>query len=118
MSTYAEIQEEIKQLQEKAEEQRKLEIETVISDINEKIALFNIKPQDLLFPDSSNQEVKAGSKQAKNKLPPKYRNKITGQEWSGKGRKPQWVKILEEKIKETKENDIEEVFKTPNLEGS
>ena len=100
MSTYAEIQEEIKQLQERAEEQRKLEIETVISDINEKIALFNIKPQDLLFPDSSNQEVKAGSKQAKNKLPPKYRNKLTGQEWSGVGRVPNWYKDATNEEKE------------------
>ena len=100
MSTYAEIQEEIKQLQERAEEQRKLEIETVISDINEKIALFNIKPQDLLFPDSSNQEMKVGSKQAKNKLPPKYRNKKTGQEWSGVGRVPNWYKNATNEEKE------------------
>lgn len=99
MSTYADIQDQIKQLQEKAEEQRKLEIETVISDINEKISLFNIKPQDLMFPDSSKQEVKAGSKQAKNKLPPKYRHRITGQEWSGIGRVPNWYKnaTIEEK---------------------
>jgi DNA-binding protein H-NS len=101
MSTYAEIQEEIKQLQERAEEQRKLEIETVISDINEKIALFNIKPKDLLFPDSSNQEVKLGSKQAKNKLPPKYRHRITGKEWCGIGRVPNWYKDATNEEKES-----------------
>jgi DNA-binding protein H-NS len=100
MPTYAEIQEQIKQLQAQAEQLRKDEIQAVISDINEKIALYNIKQHELKFPDSLKQEVKAGSKQPKNKLPPKYRNEETGEEWSGRGPKPKWLKKAEDEGKD------------------
>jgi hypothetical protein len=43
MSTYAEIQDKIKQLQVQAEQVRKDEIQSAISEINAKIALYNIK---------------------------------------------------------------------------
>ena len=60
-----------------------------ISDINTKISLSKVKPQDLKFPDCPESEVKADSIQPKVKLPAKYRNE-TGDEWSGLGRKPKW----------------------------
>lgn len=43
MSTYADIQDKIKELQVQAEQVRKDEIQSVISEINAKIALYNIK---------------------------------------------------------------------------
>ena len=100
MPTYAEIQEQIKHLQAQAEQLRQIEIQEAISDINSKIALYGIIQKDLTFPDSPEPQVKAGSKQPKNKLPPKYRNKETGEEWSGRGIQPKWLKnaITEGKI--------------------
>ncbi|MGZ5471662.1 MAG: H-NS histone family protein [Nitrososphaeraceae archaeon] len=112
MTTYAEIQEQIKQLQEQAEQIRKDEIQSVISDINSKIALYNIKQQELKFPDSLKPEVEEGSKQPKDKLPPKYRNEETGEEWSGRGPKPKWIKDAENEGKDIK------VFLINKLEGS
>jgi len=92
MPTYAEIQEQIKQLQAQAEQLRKDEIKAVISDINAKIALYNIKQHELKFPDSLKHEVEVGSIPPKAKLPPKYRNEETGEEWSGRGMQPKWLK--------------------------
>ena len=105
--TYAEIEDQIKQLQEQAqdkikelqvqaEKQREIELPDIIKDINAKISFYKIKPQDLKFPDYPEPEVKADSKQPKQpkqpkaKLPAKYRNEKTGDEWSGLGRKPKW----------------------------
>jgi len=105
--TYAEIEDQIKQLQEEAqdqikklqvqaEKQREIELPDIIKDINAKISFYKIKPQDLKFPDYPEPEVKADSKQPKQpkqpkaKLPAKYRNEKTGVEWSGLGRKPKW----------------------------
>jgi DNA-binding protein H-NS len=96
MPTYAEIQDQIKQLQEQAEQLRVIEIKTVISDLNSKIALYNIKQHELTFPDSHKLEVKADSKQPKNKLPSKYKDEETGAEWSGRGPKPKWIKNAED----------------------
>jgi DNA-binding protein H-NS len=92
MTTYSEIQEQIKKLQAEAERLRETEIKEIISDINSKITLYNIKQEDLTFPDSLTQEVEVDVKQPKIKLPPKYRNKETGEEWSGRGIKPKWLK--------------------------
>ena len=101
--TYAEIEDQIKQIQEQAqdkikqlqaqaEKQREIELPDIIKDINAKISFYKIKAEDLTFPDSPKSEVKAGSKQLKNKLPPLYKNKKTGAEWSGRGREPNWYK--------------------------
>ena len=78
-------------LQEEAEQLRKVEIQEVISGINSKISLYGIKQNELKFLDSLKPEMKADSKPPKNKLPPKYRNKETGQEWSGRGHEPKWL---------------------------
>ena len=112
MPTYAEIQDQIKQLEEQAKQIRKEEIKAVISDINAKIALYNIKQHELKFPGSLKHEAKADSKQPKNKLPPKYRNEETGEEWSGRGPMPKWIKREIGKGKHI--ND----FINHNLEGS
>lgn len=113
MSTYADIQDKIKELQVQAEQVRKDEIQSVISEINAKIALYNIKQQELKFPDSLKSKVKSDSKQPKDKLPPKYRNEETGDEWSGRGTKPGWIKKAENEGK-----DYKKLFTIHNLEGS
>jgi DNA-binding protein H-NS len=57
--------------------------------------------------------VKSDSKQPKDKLPPKYRNEETGDEWSGRGTKPGWIKKAENEGK-----DYKKLFTIHNLEGS
>lgn len=81
MATYAELKKQIESLTKQAEELRKAEIAKVIADIREKIASFGISAADLGF-----------SKSTKRKTADiKYRNKETGETWSGRGREPKWI---------------------------
>ncbi len=77
--TYVEIQEEIKKLQNLADEIRAREIANVIADIKAKIQLYGITEKDLGL----------GEKQKKAVSPPMY--KKGKQTWSGRGRQPKWV---------------------------
>lgn len=92
MATYSELQVQIKQLQAQAEKVRKEELQIVIDDIKSKIDLYGITAKDLGLSDSLKHEVKAEPKEPKKKLPAKYRNEETGEEWSGRGNKPKWLK--------------------------
>ena len=91
MQTYLELIDQIKDLNEKAEEQRKKEFNSVIADINEKIALYRIKEDDLKFPEINDIEQPSSENKTKTKLPPKYRNTETGEEWTGRGQPPKWI---------------------------
>jgi DNA-binding protein H-NS len=92
MATYLELQEQIKELQAQAEKVRKDELQAVISDIKSKISLYSITAKDLGFSDSQKQAVKPESIEPKKKLSAKYRNNETGDEWSGRGNQPKWLK--------------------------
>ncbi len=83
MTTYAELQEQIKQLQEQADKLRAEEIKSVIADIKSKIKLYDLNALQLGLLDIE--------KSPRAKAEVKYRNgDLT---WSGNawGRKPQWV---------------------------
>lgn len=84
MSTYKEIQDQIKQLQKQAEELRKKEIGSAINQIKSIMDEYGITIADL---------GKAGKKTIREKktISPKYRNPETGETWSGRGKPPKWI---------------------------
>ncbi len=85
MSRYKELQEQIAALQKLAEEARKEEIAAVIAEIKAKMVEYGITVEDLgLTPRGRGR--KKGSIGAA-----KFRNPVTGEQWSGKGRKPGWL---------------------------
>lgn len=87
MQSYKELQDQIAELQRKAEEVRKQEIASVIAEIKSKMADFGITLSDLGAPGK-------GRKGGKKPAAPgtyKYRNPATGETWTGRGRKPQWL---------------------------
>lgn len=86
-ATYAELKRQSEELAEKAEEARLRELEGVIAELRVKIEEYNLTP-DQLF---KKQRARRGEGVKKASiLPPKYRNPKTGDEWSGRGRKPAW----------------------------
>lgn len=91
--SYAELQKKIKELQDQAEQVRKREVEAVIQDIKEKIALYHIDAKDLGFFEKNAQEKKKpASQSAKTKNATiKYRDE-DGNAWSGRGARPHWLK--------------------------
>jgi len=91
VSRYKEIQNQIAALQKEAEEARKQEIASVIAEIKAKMAEYGITVDDLGSAARGRGRKKAASGVAK------YRNPATGEQWTGKGRKPGWlVQALEQ----------------------
>lgn len=86
MRTYKVIQDEIAKLQAEAGQVLKVAREEAIAEVKAKIAEFGLSAKDLGL-------VAAGSpvRQGKGRLPGKYRS-VEGKEWSGRGRKPEWIK--------------------------
>lgn len=85
MSTYKQLQEQIKQLQNKAEEIRKSELANTIHQIKTMMADYGITVSDLKLSN------KKKSAKVRNPLAPKYRDPVSGETWSGRGKAPRWI---------------------------
>ncbi|WP_242508607.1 H-NS family nucleoid-associated regulatory protein [Rhodocyclus purpureus] len=82
MSKYAELQQQIAELQKQAEEVRQQETAQVIADIKAKMVQFGITIEDL-----SGRTKRGGSV-----VKAKYRDPVSGKEWSGRGIQPKWLR--------------------------
>jgi DNA-binding protein H-NS len=82
---YRELLAQREALEKQIAEVSKVERAGVIEDILEKMALFEIKPEDL--------EPRRGRGPRKQSGPvaPKYRDPVSGATWSGRGRAPLWM---------------------------
>lgn len=82
MATYAEIQEQIKQLQAEADALKASEIKAVIADVKSKIQQYGLTAAQLGLTAAKSEKPKAEAMYRKGDLT-----------WSGaaRGRKPQWV---------------------------
>jgi DNA-binding protein H-NS len=85
MHSYTELLHQIQELQQQADEIKVHERTDVIQEIREKIAMFNLKHEDLF-----NEAGKARSKFAGKRVPTQYRDN-EGNTWSGRGKQPIWL---------------------------
>ena len=83
MASYKELQQQIVELQQLADQARRTEVSAVIADIKAKMAEYAITAADL------------GGRGARadvgRTVPAKYRNAATGETWSGRGKRPRWL---------------------------
>ena len=92
METYAEIQEKIAELSQRAILAQKEERAKIIAEIRQKMIANNITLRDvqgrstLLLTGTKRQHPSKGKK-----APIKYRHPKTGQTWSGRGIYPKWL---------------------------
>lgn len=87
MTSYKQLQAQIEQLQQQAEEARKNELSSAISQIKALMAEYGISASDLGL---------SGKKKATRTRPAlaaKYRNSATGETWSGRGKAPKWMNL-------------------------
>ena len=84
MATYTELQREISRLMQQAEDARKAEIRAVIADIKAKMHEYGITVADL---GSSGRSSRAKGMT----VAAKYRNRATGEAWTGRGKMPRWL---------------------------
>jgi len=85
MASYKQLTAQLEKLHKEVAAAREKEIEQAIADIKEKIAEYDITPEELGF---SGQRT-AGAR--KRPLPARYMNPKTGETWSGRGRAPGWL---------------------------
>ncbi|MBO7776751.1 H-NS histone family protein [Burkholderia pseudomallei] len=87
MATYEELKAQLDALNKEAEVAREREISAVLSEIREAVLRYEIRP-DQIFPQWT--RLRSPDKR-RGPLPPKYRNPMTGETWSGRGRCPKWM---------------------------
>jgi len=85
MGTYAEIQAQIAELENKAKEARARELAAAKAQIAEIMRTYGLTLADLGV------GVKTKPGKARQLVPAKYRNSATGETWTGRGRSPLWL---------------------------
>ncbi|WP_082727886.1 H-NS histone family protein [Burkholderia mayonis] len=90
MATYEELKAQLDALNKEAEAAKQREISTVLSEIREAVLRFEIRPEQI-FPHWT--RLRSPDKR-RGPISPKYRNPMTGETWSGRGRAPKWMSGL------------------------
>jgi len=83
-ATYQQLTEQIKALQQQAEEARKRELRAAVEQVQELIQQYGLTQEDVFPPTRAKSS--SGSKVA-----PKYRDPATGATWTGRGKAPKWI---------------------------
>ena len=87
MSSYQEILSQIEDLKKQAQEARKQELAGAISEIKRLMAEFGITLEDL--------GGKPGRGRVRGSVGARYRDPASGKTWTGRGRRPAWVAVVE-----------------------
>ena len=92
---------ELRQLERETEKARKVEVAEIIAQVKAVIGQYGLTAKDLGYRPLKDGVSKAAKAHPLKgiKVPPKVIHPTTGQKWSGRGTKPQWVKDLEAKSK-------------------
>ncbi len=83
MATYAEIQAQIAELQAQAEKVRKEELASAIAQVKALMAQYGITIDDLQGVTKKTRKTSS--------VKAKYRDPVSGSEWTGRGRSPKWL---------------------------
>ena len=86
--TYKEYQEQIAELQRKAAEVRSVEVEAAKTQIRALMTTYDLNLGDLA---GMSAKAKAKDGKVRAKVEMKYRDPVSGQEWTGRGRAPKWM---------------------------
>ncbi len=83
--TYKDYQKEIAELQKKADEARRTELASAVAQIKSLMKQFNLTIKDLKLKDGKISRAPGKAVVAK------YRDPISGETWTGRGRSPAWA---------------------------
>lgn len=91
MSTYKELLAQRDELEKAIAAARNKEVADAVATCKGLIADFGLMPDDLFGGGRGKAKAKS-SASVKTPAPAKYRDKDSGKEWTGRGRKPDWLK--------------------------
>ncbi|WP_082728117.1 H-NS family nucleoid-associated regulatory protein [Burkholderia mayonis] len=87
MATYEELMTQLEALDKEAEAAKQREVSAILSNIREAVLRYGIRPEQI---SPTWTRLRSPDKR-RGPLPPKYRNPMTGDTWSGRGRVPKWM---------------------------
>ncbi|MEN9314278.1 MAG: hypothetical protein RIS35_671 [Pseudomonadota bacterium] len=87
MATYKELLAQRQQLDDQIEKARVAELNGAIAQVRDLVAQYDLKASDI-FPVAGS---RAPGRKARSSVPPKYRDSVTGKEWTGRGKPPKWI---------------------------
>ena len=82
MESYEALLEKQKELETQIEAARKREMAEAVAQVRELVEKYQMQPDDI-FAKSKGRVTR--------KVPPKYRDPVSGKTWSGRGRAPKWI---------------------------
>ena len=88
MPTYHELRAQAEELLRQAETLRKQERASIVKEVRARISEFGITAAELGLSAGVKAKAPAGQRA---KVAPKYRDKATGETWSGRGQPPKWL---------------------------
>lgn len=88
-NSYKELLQQREALEQAIAAARAKELSEAIREARELVAEFDLTIQDV-FP-SGRGATKSASKSSGAKVAPKYRDSVTGQTWTGRGKAPKWI---------------------------
>ncbi|CAN7764150.1 H-NS histone family protein [Caballeronia sp. LjRoot31] len=85
MATYLELKQKARELDELIQQARCNDFNAVLEEVRLRVAEFDFTPADV-FGNLEDRRRKRSNKR------PRYRDPVSGMEWSGWGRQPFWIK--------------------------
>ncbi|MHA7601615.1 H-NS histone family protein [Alicycliphilus sp. T452] len=86
-ASYKELLKQREALEQQINEARRRELATAVAQVRELVAEYGLTQQDV-FPTGRGGRTSATSGV---KVAPKYRDPVTGQTWTGRGKAPKWI---------------------------
>lgn len=83
MSNYQALIQQRKELDARIEQARREEIAGAVTQIKELVRQFDLQPSDIFSTRTRGRTT--------SKVPPKYRDPVSGKTWTGRGRAPKWI---------------------------
>ena len=87
-TTYKDLLQQREALEKAIAEARQREVSDAVRKVRELVAEYGLTSQDV-FPSGRAPKVAGGK--ATIKVAPKYRDSVTGQTWTGRGKAPKWI---------------------------
>lgn len=86
-ASYKELLKQREELEQQINEARRRELSAAITQVRNLVAEYGLSQQDV-FPSGRSGRTSSTSG---TKVAPKYRNPVTGQTWTGRGKAPKWI---------------------------
>lgn len=85
-ASYKELLKQREALEQQINEARRRELATAVAQVRELVAEYGLTQQDVFPARGGRSPSTSGTKVA-----PKYRDPVTGQTWTGRGKAPKWI---------------------------